>query len=156
MRATSLAGYKYDDGTHVCINCAHDDKNKESLKVHGERDIMFLSDFSDMKSPKCEVCKIKMIDVVWRDTSKKYDDGEEPDKKKPVVRVKTSEDIPPADALPKRRGRTAKPKPIEPVAKRGRGRPPKIKTEVSYTIEPVIKRGRGRPKGSKNKTGATL
>lgn len=145
MRATFLAGYKYDDGTHVCINCAHDDKNKELLKVHGDRDIMFLSEFSDMKCPKCILCKTRLIDVVSTASSKKDDDGgEEPAKKKPAVKVKKSADNP------------VNPKPIEPTAKRGRGRPPKVRTEISYTIEPVIKRGRGRPKGSKNKTGATL
>jgi hypothetical protein len=152
MRATSLAGYKYDDGTHVCINCAHDSNNKESLKGHGERDVMFFSEFVESKCPKCIICKTRMLDVIWRDTSKKDDSAEDSDKKKSTVKNKKNEDV-----TPKRRGRPAKDKPVEPVAKRGRGRPRKIKTELPFNdeplSEPVIKRGRGRPKGSKNKIG---
>jgi hypothetical protein len=158
MRVNVLAGYRYDDGTHVCVNCAHDSENKEALKPHGERDVMFFAEFTETKCPKCAICKIRMLDVVYKISSSK-DDDEDSTKKKPLVKSKKPAEEKPTDSPTKRRGRPPK-APTEPVAKRGRGRPPKAKAELYYNdealSEPVVKRGRGRPKGSKNKTGAML
>ena len=170
-RATLMPGYKYSGGSYICVNCAHDDGNRELLKTFGdERDPVFHGEFSDIKSPKCAICKAKMIDVVSNSYARSggVDDDDAPAKKNPTKKAEapapakksTKKSVPKTDA-PKRRGRPPKAK-VEATDKavKRRGRPPKIRAELPFnnsslseppTLDGVVKRGRGRPKGSKNK-----
>lgn len=154
-RTTLMPGYKYSGGSYVCVNCAHDDSNHELLKTFGtERDPIFYGECSEIKAPKCAICKTKLVDVVSNAYSRSSNtddgDGEAPAKK----------------ASPKKAASPTKKTPAKKTSKKTdapkkRGHPAKAKTELYYNDDPlsepgsgvgvVPKRGRGRPKGSKNK-----
>lgn len=151
-RVTLLPGYRYSGGSYVCVNCAHDENNRELLKTFGaERDPIFYGECSDIKGSKCVICKIKLVDVVSNAYSRSSgsDDGEGEAPAKKASPTKTADPKKATVSQTKKKKAPAKKTTEKKDAPKKRGRPPKAKTAE---VEPAVKRGRGRPKGSKNKT----
>lgn len=146
-----------DNGSdrHVCLICYGEDK--DYIKDFKGTEPIFHSDYGPTGCPKCIICKKKLndIDMSHYKSGKKEASVDDDEPKKPVKKTP----VKPSTAKPRGRPAKAKPESSEPVAKRGRGRPRKVKVELPYNdsplSEPVVKRGRGRPKGSLNKRKAS-